>query len=172
MQLPLHTRRYPCLIHHHYPLVHIQPFCHTAPSIRSPPQCRHGRSGWDTATVLPRGSKPHASSGSSVQGNGACELEDTVWKHPERCTSVYFWSVSPSGCTDLSPSSWHTPSIYTESSTTALLVSSSTLQGTFLSLSPGPFTQIAAGAPIVVVRTKSDSIDDNNDFVGVVGLWG
>jgi hypothetical protein len=32
--------------------------------------------------------------------------------------------------------------------------------------------QNAAGVSIIVVYTKSDLIDDNNDLVGAVGLWG
>jgi len=40
------------------------------------------------------------------------------------------------------------------------------MQGTILPLSPGTFTHNVAGVPIIVVCTKADLIDDNNDLVG------
>jgi dynein light intermediate chain 1 len=55
---------------------------------------------------------------------------------------------------------------YTEPSTEPLPATSSALQGTILPLGPGTFTHNAAGVPIIVVCTKADLIDDNNDLVG------
>ncbi|KAI0258485.1 dynein light intermediate chain-domain-containing protein [Gloeopeniophorella convolvens] len=55
---------------------------------------------------------------------------------------------------------------YTEPSTEPLPATSSALQGAILPLGPGTFTHNAAGVPIIVVCTKADLIDDNNDLVG------
>ncbi|KAH9988414.1 dynein light intermediate chain-domain-containing protein [Russula vinacea] len=81
-----------------------------------------------------------------VQGDGARELEVIREEHRER------WQAHLQH--------------YTEPSTEPLPATSSALQGTILPLGPGTFSHNAAGVPIVVVCTKADLIDDNNDLVG------
>lgn len=81
-----------------------------------------------------------------VQGDGARELEVIREEHRER------WQAHLQH--------------YTEPSTEPLPATSSALQGTILPLGPGTFTHNAAGVPIIVVCTKADLIDDNNDLVG------
>jgi len=55
---------------------------------------------------------------------------------------------------------------YAEPSAEPLPATSTALQSTILPLGPGTFTHNAAGVPVVVVCTKADLIDDNNDLVG------
>jgi len=81
-----------------------------------------------------------------VQGDGARELEVIREEHRER------WQAHLQH--------------YSEPSTEPLPATSSTLQGTILPLGPGTFTHNAAGVPIIVVCSKADLIDDNNDLVG------
>lgn len=53
-------------------------------------------------------------------------------------------------------------------------MTSSALQRTILPLFPGTFTHNVAGVHIIVVSTKADLIDDNNDLfgAGVSGMGG
>ncbi|KAH9967043.1 dynein light intermediate chain-domain-containing protein [Lactifluus volemus] len=81
-----------------------------------------------------------------VQGNGERELQVICEEHRER------WQAHLQH--------------YTEPSAEPLPASSSTLQGTILPLGPGTFTHNTAGVPIIIVCTKADLIDDNNDLVG------
>ncbi|KAH9983550.1 DLIC-domain-containing protein [Russula compacta] len=81
-----------------------------------------------------------------VQGDGARELEIIREEHRER------WQAHLQH--------------YTEPSAEPLPATSSGLQGTILPLGSGVFTHNAAGVPIVVVCTKADVVDDNNDLVG------
>jgi len=63
---------------------------------------------------------------------------------------------------------------YSEPSTSsdAALPGTSSLSGTLLPLGPGCLTHNAAGVPIVVVCTKADLIDEENDIIGAAGGMG
>ncbi|KXN92343.1 Cytoplasmic dynein 1 light intermediate chain 1 [Leucoagaricus sp. SymC.cos] len=62
---------------------------------------------------------------------------------------------------------------YSEPSTDTLPASSSALNNTILPLGPGNLTHNAAGVPIIVVCSKADLIDEENDMVpGATGMSG
>lgn len=62
---------------------------------------------------------------------------------------------------------------YSEPSTDPLPASSSALNNTVLPLGPGTLTHNAAGVPIIVVCSKADLIDEENDMVaGTTGMGG
>ncbi|KAF9450664.1 hypothetical protein P691DRAFT_809945 [Macrolepiota fuliginosa MF-IS2] len=62
---------------------------------------------------------------------------------------------------------------YAEPSTDPLPAASSALNNTILPLGPGTLTHNAAGIPIVVVCSKADLIDEENDLVaGATGMGG
>lgn len=106
-----------------------------------------------------------------AKGDGSRELEVIREECRERCKNwlIQAFYRGEADCFIVQSHLQH----YSEPSTDPLPAASSALNSTILPLGPGTLTHNAAGIPIIVVCSKADLIDEENDLVaGATGMGG
>lgn len=106
-----------------------------------------------------------------VKGDGSRELEMVREECRERCKYKRKGVLLPRKINEATVQSYLQH--YSEPSTDLLPASTSALSNTVLPLGPGTLTHNTAGVPIIVVCSKADLIDEENDVVAsAAGMGG